>query len=208
MLLPNVLVGLLAAGTIAATGLAVPPVGAVVSPLESSSLETASLEKVAETFESGASPRPWSTIILHHSATPGGSVASIDAAHRAKKDRAGNPWLGIGYHFVIGNGRQMADGEVQPTFRWLKQLAGAHAGDRQQNERGIGICLIGNFEQAAPTARQIEAVRDLTRILSRRYAISRERVLRHQDIQATACPGRLFPWDQFLAELPRPSQGS
>ena len=66
--------------------------------------------------------------MLHHSATADGDVASIDAVHRLKRDLKGNPWLGIGYHFVVGNGHKMADGEVQPTFRWLQQLAGAHAG--------------------------------------------------------------------------------
>ncbi len=149
-----------------------------------------------------APQRAWRSIVLHHSATSVGDVASIDAAHRRNKDAQGNPWLGIGYHFVVGNGQRMADGEVRATFRWRDQLAGAHAGHRQQNEHGIGICLIGDFETAAPTPKQLESLHQLLKILSARYAITRDRVLRHQDVHATLCPGRMFPWEQVIAKLP------
>jgi len=153
-------------------------------------------------IESSVVPRGWTQIVLHHSATSAGNVASIDAAHRRQRDRMGNPWLGIGYHFVVGNGQQMADGEIQSTFRWLKQLPGAHAGTRLHNEQAIGICLIGNFDESAPTEKQIAAVRALVTSLARRYAIPRERLLRHLDVQATRCPGLKFPWELVRADLP------
>jgi hypothetical protein len=152
--------------------------------------------------------RPWSEIVLHHSATHAGDVASIDQAHRQQKDSQGRPWLGIGYHFVVGNGHNMGDGEVQATFRWREQLAGAHAGKRTHNEQGIGICLIGNFEEQPPTPKQIDATRDLVRQLATRHAITRERILRHSDIQATACPGRQFPWERVLSDVPPRADGS
>ena len=152
--------------------------------------------------ESSAVPRAWTQIMLHHSATTAGDVASIDATHRRQRDRLGNPWLGIGYHFVVGNGQQMADGEIQSTFRWLRQLPGAHAGTQTHNEQAIGICLIGNFDDSAPTDRQIAAVRNLVRFLAQRYAIPRERLLRHLDAQATRCPGRKFPWELVRGDLP------
>lgn len=150
-----------------------------------------------------APAREWRTIVLHHSATAEGDVASIDAVHRQQKDSAGNPWLGIGYHFVVGNGQRMGDGEVRATFRWRGQMAGAHAGRREQNEHGIGICLIGNFETTPPTPKQLAALTDLLKNLSARYAITRTHVLRHQDVRATLCPGRLFPWEQMLATVPQ-----
>jgi hypothetical protein len=159
-------------------------------------------EGAAANFLPAAPERAWQTIVLHHSATTGGSVESIDAAHRRRRDSAGNPWLGIGYHFVVGNGHSMPDGEVQSTFRWKRQLAGAHAGHRDQNEHGIGICLIGDFEAAPPTEKQLAALEALLKLLADRYAITRTHVLRHQDVHATLCPGRLFPWNKVLAELP------
>ncbi|MEX0977253.1 MAG: peptidoglycan recognition family protein [Pirellulales bacterium] len=156
----------------------------------------------ASDFLPAATPRHWTTIVLHHSATDGGSVESIDAVHRRQKDAGGNPWLGIGYHFVVGNGRSMGDGEIRPTFRWQKQLPGAHAGKRDENEHGIGICLIGNFDVTPPTDKQVAAVRVLVKSLATRYTIGRSRVIRHQDVGATLCPGRLFPWVQVHAEVP------
>ena len=154
-------------------------------------------------FEPRIASRAWRAIVLHHSATSGGSVDSIDTAHRRQEDSSGKAWLGIGYHFVVGNGRPMADGEIQPTFRWVQQLPGAHAGRREYNDDGIGVCLIGNFEETPPTERQVAAVGNLLSILARRYAIPRERIVGHHDVQATRCPGRLFPLDELLAAVPR-----
>ncbi len=164
--------------------------------------QAASPERSASDFEPPVAARDWRSIVVHHSATTGGSVAAIDAVHRRQRDSAGKPWLGIGYHFVVGNGHSMGDGEIEPTFRWQQQLPGAHAGNREQNEHGIGICLIGNFDEAPPTEKQLAALGDLLRTLTARYSIPRARVLRHQDVHATQCPGRLFPWKQVLAGVP------
>ncbi|HEX3725936.1 MAG TPA: peptidoglycan recognition family protein [Pirellulales bacterium] len=158
-------------------------------------------------LEPRAAARPWKSIVLHHSATASGNVASIDAVHRRQKDRAGKPWLGIGYHFVVGNGHLMGDGEIQPTFRWRDQLPGAHAGRHEYNDYGIGICLIGNFDETEPTAQQLAALGTLVSTLARRYSIPSERVVRHQDVQATLCPGRHFHLDRLLASSFGPAEG-
>ena len=145
--------------------------------------------------------RPWRKIVVHHSASAAGSVESIDTEHRQRVDAAGEPWLGIGYHFVIGNGQGMPDGQVTPTFRWREQLAGAHAGVADANATGIGICLIGNFEDAPPTPRQRDAAVRLTRALATQYNIAPADIVRHGDLKATACPGRHFPWREFQAAV-------
>jgi len=142
-------------------------------------------------------PRKWNSIVIHHTATSRGSVASIHAAHLKRKDANGRPWRGIGYHFVIGNGNGMKDGAIEPTFRWRTQLHGAHAGNRKHNEHGIGIALVGNFEKRRPTKAQLAAVKRLVAVLKRSYHITSEDVIGHNDIRATACPGRYFP----LAEV-------
>ncbi|MCA9059251.1 MAG: N-acetylmuramoyl-L-alanine amidase, partial [Planctomycetaceae bacterium] len=108
----------------------------------------------------------WQYIVLHHSATGSGSVHSIHEEHRRRTDSAGNPWLGIGYHFVIGNGSGMEDGEVSATFRWQDQIHGAHSGHPVYNARGIGICLIGNFEQQPPTQKQLNSLKLLVKVLA------------------------------------------
>ena len=131
--------------------------------------------------------------MVHHSATAAGSVESINAAHRQRKDSSGNAWLGIGYHFVIGNGAGMNDGEIKPTFRWNQQIHGAHSGSIVHNANGVGVCLIGNFQQHPPTRKQVKAITHLVSGLSKRYDIPARLVIGHNTIKPTACPGKFFP---------------
>jgi N-acetylmuramoyl-L-alanine amidase len=140
--------------------------------------------------------RKWNSIVLHHTAANRGSVESIHETHIQRKDSKGNPWLGIGYHFVIGNGNGMEDGEVQPTFRWREQLHGAHAGKRSYNQLGIGITLIGNFEKSPPTEAQLNSVKQLVAQLKNEYSIPDDQVFGHSEVKATACPGKLFPLEE------------
>lgn len=137
--------------------------------------------------------RDWNYIVLHHTASETGSVESIHEEHLRRKDKNGNAWLGIGYHFVIGNGSGMGDGEIEPTFRWRQQLQGAHAGIADYNQHGIGIVLIGNFENTSPTDAQTNAVKRLVGVLKREYRIASSDILGHSDVKATECPGKLFP---------------
>lgn len=140
--------------------------------------------------------REWTSIVIHHTASPRGSVESIHEAHSKRKDKAGNAWLGIGYHFVIGNGDGMGDGEIEPTFRWREQLHGAHAGVDEYNQHGIGIVLVGNFEEGPPSAAQLAAVKRLVGALRAEYGIPADRVVGHRDVKATACPGKFFPMEE------------
>jgi N-acetyl-anhydromuramyl-L-alanine amidase AmpD len=141
--------------------------------------------------------RDWKYIVLHHTATEQGDVESIHESHLKNKDKNGKPWLGIGYHFVIGNGQGMTDGEIEPTFRWKQQLQGAHAGVADYNQSGVGIVLVGNFEEKPPTAAQVASVKRLIRVLSREYEIEATQVVGHSDVKATECPGRQFPLSQI-----------
>ncbi|MEW4530028.1 MAG: peptidoglycan recognition family protein [Maioricimonas sp. JB045] len=150
--------------------------------------------------------RNWKYIVLHHTASSRGSVESIHRAHLQRRDAAGRPWRGIGYHFVIGNGQGMPDGAIEPTFRWKEQSSGAHAGIGLYNQVGIGICLVGNFEKTPPTDAQLKSVRRLVALLKARYDIGPREVIRHQDVKATACPGRKFPFNDVATAAVRGSE--
>ena len=139
----------------------------------------------------------WEYIVIHHSATESGSVESIHEEHLKRSDAEGNPWLGIGYHFVIGNGRGMPDGILQATFRWKEQIHGAHSGSALFNTRGIGICLIGNFEDASPSKAQIKSLKSLVKILAARHRITPGNLMGHASVKATACPGKYFPLNEI-----------
>ncbi|MBA4032822.1 MAG: hypothetical protein C0478_18290 [Planctomyces sp.] len=139
--------------------------------------------------------REWRYLVLHHTATATGDVDSIHQIHLRNKDRSGNRWLGIGYHFVIGNGAGMTDGEIAPTFRWHGQLHGAHAGAREFNDYGIGIVLVGNFAKKPPTAAQLSATKRLVSHLAKEFQIDSSHIIGHGAVKATECPGRHFPMD-------------
>jgi N-acetylmuramoyl-L-alanine amidase len=137
--------------------------------------------------------RPWKYVVLHHSANPVGSYAQIDQEHRQTLGSDG-----CGYHFVIGNGSRSPDGQIEVTGRWSDQRGGAHCRNGKTaeiNDLGIGICLVGDFEQAPPTPRQVEAARALVSYLRERYSIPADHVGAHSLLASgpTTCPGRNFP---------------
>lgn len=160
---------------------------------DSESGQSALLNSISKVADVQVSERSWEFVVIHHSATTSGSVESIHREHRSRRDRSGNPWLGIGYHFVIGNGMGMADGQISPTFRWKQQIHGAHSGSLRHNDRGVGICLIGNFEESSPSPAQLNAVTELIRHIARQYHIQPTAIIGHKNVRATACPGRHFP---------------
>lgn len=129
--------------------------------------------------------RQWKWIVIHHSDTPNGSAAVFARYHREV-----NHWTDLGYHFVIDNGNGAADGLVEVGGRWNKQREGAHAGVLQYNEYGIGICLVGNFDNTRPTSGQMRSLAHLTAYLMHKYHISADHVVGHRDVKKTNCPGR------------------
>ena len=140
-------------------------------------------------------PRGWKYIVLHHSATGEGSAEAFDKYHRKVKG-----WKGLAYHFVIGNGTSTPDGAVEVGYRWKSQKVGAHAGVKEYNHHGIGICLVGDFEHSRPTKKQIASLRALLGFLRKRFGLGPETVVRHRDVGETKCPGRNFPWPVLRLE--------
>ncbi|WP_435015644.1 N-acetylmuramoyl-L-alanine amidase [Tundrisphaera sp. TA3] len=144
-------------------------------------------------FQPPKADRPWRYVVLHHSAGATGGYDQIDREHRKTLG-----WNGCGYHFVIGNGTDTPDGQIEVAQRWVDQKNGVHCRDGKNpdvNEYGIGICLVGNFDQAPPTPKQIASARSLIAYLGSRYQIPADHIDTHSDLAAgpTACPGKFFP---------------
>lgn len=166
-----------------------PPSGRREQPPERMTTRTPSGDPAWYPRGGKISPR-WTTIVVHHSATPNGGARSFDRYHRDKG------WDELGYHFVIGNGTDTPDGMVEVGSRWYKQKHGAHCKtpDNYFNEHGIGICLVGDFTKSRPTQRQLAALERLTGFLCERCGISPDHVVSHQAVtHKTACPGRFLP---------------
>jgi N-acetylmuramoyl-L-alanine amidase len=138
-------------------------------------------------------PNPcWKYIIVHHTATEIGNAILINRSHH---DRGF--WHGLGYHFLIDNGTLgKGDGQIEEAPRWIKQQTGAHCKAGGMNEKGIGIALVGNFNEDVPTPKQIDSLVYLLRRLGQYYKIDSRHILGHRDVDgaSTDCPGKRFPW--------------
>lgn len=133
----------------------------------------------------------WRYIVAHHSGIEAGNAKAYGAAHQRRGMEHG-----LAYHFVIGNGRDSGDGEIEVGPRWIHQLRGGHVRNQQVNATGIGICLVGNLQNHPPTSRQIASFHALMGWLrggqvSNQCAFS---VHRWIDRNHTVCPGRHFPY--------------
>lgn len=131
----------------------------------------------------------WTCIVIHHSAGTTGGADRFDQWHREKG------WDELGYHFVIGNGTDTADGQVEVGPRWMSQKHGAHCRtpDEYYNQQGIGVCLVGNFDLAPPDDRQMRSLRRLVAFLCRAFGISPRSIYTHSEITGkTRCPGKYF----------------
>ena len=187
-------------GPIAGTDLSLPIPPPMDDPGASSSAGAAPAGRYADADTTAlpaavaavGAPRPWKVIVVHHSATERGGAVLFDKMHKDKG------WDGVGYDFVIGNGSDTKDGEIEVTPRWTGQTDGAHV--KGWNDVAIGICLVGNFETADPTPKQMEALVRLVRHLRRRFHVPPERVVGHGKLGATLCPGKRLPMADVVAK--------
>jgi len=145
------------------------------------------------------SPRRWRYIVIHHSGVDEGTVKSMDRYHREVRHME----HGLAYHFVIGNGHGMPDGQIAVGQRWREQWDGGHLHSEDQNKFSLGICLVGNFDKTKPTDRQMRSLTALVKALLQRCQLKKSAVKTHRQINVvkTRCPGRYFPTSSLLKNL-------
>lgn len=141
------------------------------------------------------SRRPWEYIVAHHSGVNNGNALVYDRFHR-RQMRMPN---GLAYHFVIGNGVDSGNGEIEIGDRWTQQLQGGHVRTHRVNEVGIGICLVGNFEVRRPTPQQVAALTELVHYLKNDLLGNQAKFTVHREVDGnrTLCPGKFFPTAQM-----------
>ena len=141
-------------------------------------------------------PGRWTHLVVHHSGIEAGNAKAYDGAHRRRGMENG-----LAYHFVIGNGRDSGDGQIEIGPRWPKQLQGGHVRSQAMNDHGIGICLVGNFEARVPGRKQLASLFALLDWFRGDglpgKTVPKVTVHRWVDINHTVCPGRRFPYDQL-----------
>lgn len=137
------------------------------------------------------------SIVLHHSATPGGSAGAFGRDHRARLG-------GLAYHFIVGNGSGSPDGAVETGYRWRDQIPGPHTRNQAVNQQSIAVCLVGDLEARPPTLKQVESLLALLDQLCREYGIAPADIRSHREVDTeTLCPGKGLPPGEIRAALER-----
>ena len=146
----------------------------------------------------------WTGIVIHHLGRPFGTAESIHRQH------LGYGYQGLGYHFIIGNGNGLADGEIHVGYRWDDQLPGAHVvgtAGSEHNAHSIGICLVGNGDRHPFTDRQMTHLIRLIQRLQQELRIPRESIWLHSDLaDGIQNPGRFFASGQLQEQLLDPAR--
>lgn len=154
----------------------------------------------------------WTHAVVHHSLTPDQllpDVVAIDRFHTSyrqggniitpdeyyEKKEAGEahlvtPWRAIGYHWLID---KLSDGKPRLIQGRSMMMVGAHCPEQGMNRRGIGVCIVGNFDEAPPPEDSFEKAADTVAWLCRMYRIPLDNVLAHRDCATyKSCPGEKF----------------
>jgi hypothetical protein len=124
-----------------------------------------------EIFDTQAPARAWQSIFIHHSKT-------------RRADAAGG-----GDHFLITGPADGADGAIRIEQCWTNQQQAATAAA----SNCITICIVGDFDQSAPTATQIRRTQLLVQSLQRRLRISAKNVIAYDRPNSPSGLGRHFP---------------
>lgn len=132
-------------------------------------------------FKSMSKRQSTDRLILHHSACSNCTAEQIHQWH------LNNGWEGAGYHFLVRK-----DGNVYRLRP--EEYIGAHA--YGSNYNSIGICAEGNFENETMPEAQKNSLIELVSYLKGKYGISK--VLKHSDVNNTACPGKNYPFDEIV----------
>ena len=132
-------------------------------------------------------------IVIHCSAVrpyQTSSATEIDLWHKARKDRNGRPWKGIGYHYVVRR-----DGTVEMGRPIEEQ--GSHC--YPHNRHSIGICYEGGLNELGKevdtrTPEQKRVLRELIEKLHRQFP--KALIVGHRDLS----PGRGCPCFDVVSE--------
>lgn len=126
-------------------------------------------------------------ITIHHDGMDAfTSTSQSDSARRLEQIRLAHiarrpPFADIGYHYVIDPAGRVWEAR---NIRFQ----GAHVQDH--NEHNLGVMVMGNFDLQQPTPAARSALDRFVAQQMRDYRVPTSRVLTHQELNPTACPGR------------------
>lgn len=132
-------------------------------------------------------------IVIHHTATNGKGDGSAEwqAICLACQRRRGPNYL-CDYHYGIGPTGKIFNGQPPDKVSY-------HCGDDYLNEHSLAVSFIGNFQENVISPAQFTSgVSFLKGIISKYKGV---KLLKHNDIVATLCPGKNFPFAELRNKI-------
>lgn len=119
-------------------------------------------------------------IIVHQSATK----KTETSFEKIKKFHLYQGMGNIAYHYFIEASGRLRKGRNESTM-------GTHTRASQMNSKSLGVCLAGEFNHEEPEPEQLKTLERLLDNLSTKYGVSKNKVLGHREVYASAteCPG-------------------
>jgi len=142
--------------------------------------EEAPLPAVTRT-ESPLSSSRWRSVVIHSSAEGPSAVARC--------------------HFVVEPSSAGDSLNVRANGAWLSQTDSAHVPASAVPASSIGVCLMGDFKEAAPSPEQWQSLVKLVLDLQRQFKIDRSAVYLYRTISERKSPGAAFPEKEFNESL-------
>ena len=138
----------------------------------------------------------WEAIILHHSLTNDGKI--VDWRNIRRYHIQTNGWTDIGYHLGV----ERINGELVIQYGRGLNKVGAHCREYQMNIKGIGLCLIGNYDIIPPDKEQWDLLLAICHKLQKKFNIPTADIKGHREFATyKTCPGTQFNLNKFREDL-------
>lgn len=108
----------------------------------------------------------WNCIEIYFSDTKAGNVEQLAALAGLSSPQD------INCHFVVCNGLGGSDGQILPTYKWLKQWSIIPGGNWYGTDQTIRICIVADYQVHPPTDLQIKRTQALVEVLYRKFDIA------------------------------------
>jgi N-acetylmuramoyl-L-alanine amidase len=133
-------------------------------------------------------------LIIHHSLTFDGKVVDWTAIRKYHIET--NGWADIGYQYgieLVGDKYVVQKGRSEHT-------PGAHC--LGQNDKSIGICVVGNYDLVEPPEAALNLLAELCADICKRHGLTSGDIETHHKYAAyKTCPGTRFPMDRLRAKV-------
>jgi len=134
-------------------------------------------------------------IIVHHSLTVDSGTVSWGAIRKYHIQTLG--MSDIGYHAGIELVKSGDENYYEALLGRPWDKRGAHT--LGENERSLGICFVGNYDEVIPTDAMLLVGARVIAYWMKIYAIFSGEIYPHSKFADKTCPGTKFPLDKLIS---------